>query len=93
MAVSGELLCSFELLKPLDSSALKSHIKKSRNQRKTILNSPVRIDAKIWLTERDALSGPYMYIKYRLTDFCSLQTNIHKVTNMRFLIIGSDPRG
>ncbi|KAF2132395.1 serine/threonine-protein phosphatase PP-Z [Dothidotthia symphoricarpi CBS 119687] len=43
MSVSGELLCSFELLKPLDSSALKSHIKKSRNKRQSMLNSPVRI--------------------------------------------------
>ena len=41
MSVSGELLCSFELLKPLDSSALKSHIKKGRNKRNSILNSPV----------------------------------------------------
>ncbi|MCJ1308846.1 hypothetical protein MMC25_002501 [Agyrium rufum] len=40
MSVSDELLCSFELLKPLDSSALKSHIKKGRNKRNTILNSP-----------------------------------------------------
>ena len=42
MSVSGELLCSFELLKPLDSSALKSHIKKGRSKRQTMLNSPVR---------------------------------------------------
>lgn len=42
MSVSGELLCSFELLKPLDSSALKSHIKKGRNKRANMLNSPVR---------------------------------------------------
>ncbi|KAF2205897.1 serine/threonine-protein phosphatase PP-Z [Delitschia confertaspora ATCC 74209] len=42
MSVSAELLCSFELLKPLDSSALKSHIKKSRNKRQNMLNSPVR---------------------------------------------------
>jgi hypothetical protein len=41
MSVSGELLCSFELLKPLDSSALKSHIKKAKNKRATMLNSPV----------------------------------------------------
>jgi serine/threonine-protein phosphatase PP1 catalytic subunit len=41
MSVSGELLCSFELLKPLDSSQLKSHIKKSRNKRQSMLNSPV----------------------------------------------------
>ena len=43
MSVSAELLCSFELLKPLDSAGLKSHIKKSRNVReKSMLNSPVR---------------------------------------------------
>ena len=42
MSVSSELLCSFELLKPLDSSALKSHIKKGRNKRQNMLNSPVR---------------------------------------------------
>lgn len=41
MSVSSELLCSFELLKPLDSSALKSHIKKGRNKRNSMLNSPV----------------------------------------------------
>ncbi|KAL3958778.1 hypothetical protein ACCO45_006940 [Purpureocillium lilacinum] len=40
MSVSAELLCSFELLKPLDSSALKSHIKKGRNKRQQMLNSP-----------------------------------------------------
>lgn len=41
MSVSSELLCSFELLKPLDSSALKNHIKKGRNKRNNMLNSPV----------------------------------------------------
>lgn len=41
MSVSGELLCSFELLKPLDSSALKNHIKKGRSKRNSIINSPV----------------------------------------------------
>ncbi|KAL8907752.1 MAG: hypothetical protein Q9207_001235 [Kuettlingeria erythrocarpa] len=40
MSVSDQLLCSFELLKPLDSSALKSHIKKGRNKRQNMLNSP-----------------------------------------------------
>ncbi|EGE06861.1 serine/threonine protein phosphatase [Trichophyton equinum CBS 127.97] len=40
MSVSDELLCSFELLKPLDSSALKNHIKKGRNKRNNVLNSP-----------------------------------------------------
>ncbi|KAF9888315.1 hypothetical protein FE257_008747 [Aspergillus nanangensis] len=43
MSVSGELLCSFELLKPLDSAALKSHIKKGRKERNSILNSPPAI--------------------------------------------------
>ena len=41
MSVSDELLCSFELLKPLDSSALKMHIKKGRNRRQNMVNSPV----------------------------------------------------
>ncbi|KAF4630375.1 hypothetical protein G7Y89_g7758 [Cudoniella acicularis] len=40
MSVSTELLCSFELLKPLDTSALKSQMKKSRNKRNSMLNSP-----------------------------------------------------
>jgi len=40
MSVSGELLCSFELLKPLDSSALKHHIKKAKNKRLNMVNSP-----------------------------------------------------
>ena len=43
MSVSSELLCSFELLKPLDFSALKSHIKKGRNKRQQMLNSPVSV--------------------------------------------------
>lgn len=45
MSVSSELLCSFELLKPLDSNALKSHIKKGRNKRQQMLNSPVCCNA------------------------------------------------
>ncbi|KAF3164747.1 hypothetical protein TWF788_001080 [Orbilia oligospora] len=36
MSVSPELLCSFELIKPLDSAALKSHIKKGRNKRNSL---------------------------------------------------------
>ncbi|ETN38515.1 uncharacterized protein HMPREF1541_06550 [Cyphellophora europaea CBS 101466] len=40
MSVSSNLLCSFELLKPLDSNALKSHIKRGRNARQNMLNSP-----------------------------------------------------
>lgn len=43
MSVSDGLLCSFELLKPLDSNALKSHIKKGRNKRNSMLNSPVSL--------------------------------------------------
>lgn len=55
MSVNAELLCSFELLKPLDSSALKSHIKKGRNKRQHMLNSPVStrdsVNAEPALTE------------------------------------------
>ncbi|TKX21020.1 serine/threonine-protein phosphatase-2 [Elsinoe australis] len=40
MSVSQELLCSFELLKPLESSQLKTHMKKGRNERQRMLNSP-----------------------------------------------------
>ncbi|CCX15036.1 Similar to Serine/threonine-protein phosphatase PP-Z; acc. no. P78968 [Pyronema omphalodes CBS 100304] len=46
MSVSGELLCSFELLKPLDSTALKQQMKKSRNRRSTMMHqSPPAIMA------------------------------------------------
>lgn len=42
MSVSGELLCSFELLKPLDSTALKQQMKKSRSRRTSMMHqSPV----------------------------------------------------
>ena len=51
MSVSSELLCSFELLKPLDSSALKSHIKKGRNKRQNMLNSPVSAVLAIKMAE------------------------------------------
>lgn len=37
MSVSGELLCSFELLKPLDSTALKQQMKKSKGRRSSML--------------------------------------------------------
>ncbi|KAF8428207.1 serine/threonine-protein phosphatase PP-Z [Tirmania nivea] len=36
MSVSGELLCSFELLKPLDSTALKQQMKKSKGRRSSM---------------------------------------------------------
>lgn len=71
MSVSSELLCSFELLKPLDSNALKSHIKKGRNRRMQMLNSPVCAPSTIWPT-RPAWS---------LTDnLASLQTFIRKAS-------------
>ncbi|KAI5803855.1 serine/threonine-protein phosphatase PP-Z [Geopyxis carbonaria] len=38
MSVSGELLCSFELLKPLDSTALKQQMKKSRSRRTSMMH-------------------------------------------------------
>ncbi|KAI5844644.1 MgPPZ1,protein phosphatase 2A-like protein [Morchella snyderi] len=38
MSVSGELLCSFELLKPLDSAALKQQMKKGRSQRNSMMH-------------------------------------------------------
>ncbi|PUU77851.1 Metallo-dependent phosphatase-like protein [Tuber borchii] len=42
MSVSGELLCSFELLKPLDSAALKQQMKKGRGKRASLMyQSPV----------------------------------------------------
>lgn len=42
MSVSGELLCSFELLKPLDSTELKQQMKKGKNRRSSMLHqSPV----------------------------------------------------
>lgn len=37
MSVSGELLCSFELLKPLDSTALKQQMKKSKSRRSSMM--------------------------------------------------------
>jgi serine/threonine-protein phosphatase PP1 catalytic subunit len=40
MSVSEELLCSFELLKPLDSVALKQEMRKGRNERRNGLMSP-----------------------------------------------------
>jgi serine/threonine-protein phosphatase PP1 catalytic subunit len=44
MSVSEELLCSFELLKPLDSTALKQQMKKSRKERGSmIVHSPVSL--------------------------------------------------
>lgn len=39
MSVSVDLLCSFELLKPLGSTALKNHLMEGRKKRKSILSS------------------------------------------------------
>lgn len=58
MSVSSELLCSFELLKPLDSNALKSHIKKGRNRRQQMLNSPVSLHLPNTATPSLALTDP-----------------------------------
>lgn len=71
MSVSSNLLCSFELLKPLDSSALKSHIKKGRNARQNMLNSPVSFN-------------PDAYVPgYLLTSLItSLQPSQHKATDL-----------
>jgi serine/threonine-protein phosphatase PP1 catalytic subunit len=80
MSVSGELLCSFELLKPLDSSALKSHIKKSRNKRQSMLNSPVRIATE--LTEFLHYSGLSIAYMAVLTSACSPRNTHLKVTNL-----------
>lgn len=65
MSVSGELLCSFELLKPLDSTLLKSHMKKGRNERQKFLNSPV--------------SNVNHTAKVNLLISFSLQANTHRV--------------
>jgi serine/threonine-protein phosphatase PP1 catalytic subunit len=76
MSVSGELLCSFELLKPLDSSALKSHIKKSRNKRQSMLNSPVRI-VNDGLMSALSLEPSIVYFALQLTlpSACSLRSS------------------
>jgi hypothetical protein len=67
MAVNKELLCSFELLKPLDSTALKNHIKKGRKERQSTLNSPVSVLA-------------VRCISSTTNTACSLQINILRAT-------------
>jgi serine/threonine-protein phosphatase PP1 catalytic subunit len=85
MSVSGELLCSFELLKPLDSSALKSHIKKSRNKRQSMLNSPVRATHNGFLGV--CPSRAIYNIFCTLTDFAfSLLITLPRVTNSLFSV-------
>jgi serine/threonine-protein phosphatase PP1 catalytic subunit len=39
MSVSEDLLCSFELLKPLDGAALKKEMTKSKRKRSVVKNS------------------------------------------------------
>jgi hypothetical protein len=80
MSVSGELLCSFELLKPLDTSALKQHIKKSRNKRQSMLNSPVR-KLTAWLTN-DTTSQGHIYLNITLTYGFSQLLSTLRVTNL-----------
>lgn len=80
MSVSGELLCSFELLKPLDSSALKSHIKKGRNKRNSILNSPVSF--LFPLDRQTRLSAPFADIGF-LLGINSLQLFRHKASKIK----------
>lgn len=75
MSVSGELLCSFELLKPLDSSALKSHIKKSRNKRQNMLNSPVRPATDGTLSTVLDLSHPNIIVHTDLPLACTLRSS------------------
>lgn len=67
MSVSSELLCSFELLKPLDSSALKSHIKKGRNKRQQMLNSPVSELSDPEMTWRLMINSP-RWFNHRVSD-------------------------
>jgi serine/threonine-protein phosphatase PP1 catalytic subunit len=43
MCVSEELLCSFELLKPLDASALKQHMKKGDSKKQYVTNFVLRV--------------------------------------------------
>ena len=71
MSVTSELLCSFELLKPLDSSALKSHIKKGRNKRQNMLNSPVRAKSFFFLS-----MGTWLIFQ------TSLRTSIRRATSV-----------
>ena len=78
MSVSAELLCSFELLKPLDSSALKSHIKRGRNMRNNLLNSPVSPVLPMILPSNLKCSTP-MLILY------SLPHHLLKAFNESFL--------
>lgn len=78
MSVSAELLCSFELLKPLDSSAMKSHIKKARNRRQNMLNSPVSNSrAEYFLPSRPSRQHPTNFNEPTLeTRFADLHRHV-----------------
>ena len=45
MAVSEDLLCSFELLKPLDGAALKKEMTKSKRKRFVVPEHPIQADS------------------------------------------------
>ena len=82
MSVSDELLCSFELLKPLDSAALKNHIKKGRNKRNSILSSPVSSPLLACLSfflakDQDYLACTTMPRFLSLSFVLSLQLSLH----------------
>ncbi|PGH28105.1 hypothetical protein AJ80_00363 [Polytolypa hystricis UAMH7299] len=82
MSVSGELLCSFELLKPLDSSALKSHIKKGRNKRNSMLNSPP--DKRTGSSPLSPMSFQSFRHRFRRLNYASLsssQITLPKLSN------------
>lgn len=72
MSVSGELLCSFELLKPLDSTALKNHIKKGRNKRNSLLSSPVS-STLVYLMCQEILAVPAWIPRLAFRSCISLQ--------------------
>jgi hypothetical protein len=76
MSVSGELLCSFELLKPLDSSALKSHIKKSRNKRQSMLNSPVSNSWPWLMDSKRSLVPPTYFTRTDTAPACTLRSAV-----------------
>jgi serine/threonine-protein phosphatase PP1 catalytic subunit len=74
MSVSSELLCSFELLKPLDSTALKNHIKKGRNKRNSMLSSPVSSPLLISLLAKQK----HCCVVQRCREICALNPPLLK---------------
>ena len=75
MSVSSELLCSFELLKPLDSSALKMHIKKGKMKRNSMTHqSPVCSPTSLPSMQLLKLNSPrdWLHNPTRCTVLCCL---------------------